>query len=163
MPNLSLEQVQALIENMSETDFDFFSDLCLNTVFDSLESVPFPNEQTKRQVLTHLNTARFELQVSLAPKNEQLWTDVDLDGLQDLLSTDPDDDTPAANDEEDLCAQIQVELISITKAGAHAGESLSVAALLVNVSDPFENFTLDQINSVNLMWLPELELGAHEH
>ena len=36
---LSPEQVNDLIDQLSDTDFDFLSDLCLNTVFDSLESL----------------------------------------------------------------------------------------------------------------------------
>ena len=48
---LSPEQVNDLIDQLSDADFDFLSDLCLNTVFDSLESVSFPTVTSITMVL----------------------------------------------------------------------------------------------------------------
>ena len=149
---LSPEQVNDLIDQLSDTDFDFLSDLCLNTVFDSLESVSFPTAKAKQTVTTHLNTTRFDLQVALAPKLDDLWRDVDNDGLEGLMDSDEQDDTSAT------FAQIQADLQSVTTAGAHAGDCLTVASVLITLRAPFEHLGETSVCTLNLMWLPEQEL-----
>ena len=109
------EQVNDLIDQLSDNDFDFLSDLCLNTVFDSLDN----------------------------------------DGLEGLMDSDEQDDTSAT------FAQIQADLQSVTTAGAHAGDCLTVASVLITLRAPFEHLSETSVCTLNLMWLPEQELQAN--
>lgn len=167
---LNFNQVTTLIDEMSDEDFDFFTNLLLDTVFSSVESIVFPNNKTKQTVINHLNSKRFDLQVALGPKEEPLWLEVYTDLIPDndnysdnSLSADI---KPATNAAAQIAlntanyAQIQADLLSQTSAGIHAGESLKVASILVTVRAPFVNFTPEHVCNLNIMWLPEQELKA---
>lgn len=170
---LDFDQVNTLIDEMSDEDFEFFETLLLDTVFSSVGSVAFPNDKTKQTVINHLNSKRFDLQVALGPKEEPLWVEVDTDlipdsdsdsddSLSDDAATTTDTTAQTTNAAPDAAsyAQIQADLLSQTSAGVHAGESLKVASILVTVRAPFANFTPEHVCNLNIMWLPEQELKA---
>lgn len=163
---LDFDQVNTLIDEMSDEDFEFFETLLLDTVFSSVGSVAFPNDKTKQTVINHLNSKRFDLQVALGPKEEPLWVEVDTDLIPDsdsddaATTTDTTAQTTNAAPDAASYAQIQADLLSQTSAGVHAGESLKVASILVTVRAPFANFTPEHVCNLNIMWLPEQELKA---
>ena len=61
MSHLTPDQVQDLIDHMSDEDIDFLSDLLLNTVIDAVECVEFDSAQLKQTIVRYLNQVRYDL------------------------------------------------------------------------------------------------------
>ena len=179
MSHLTPDQVQDLIDHMSDEDIDFLSDLLLNTVIDAVECVEFDSAQLKQTIVRYLNQVRYDLSTIVRPKDEALWAEFGGDELEPLLDadaeaeaeaeteTEADAEAATSNTEENATdsaaataepqqVQLQLDLLSTVSAGSRAGEGKIVASLLVTLQAPFSQLTEQSVRSLNILWLPDI-------
>lgn len=153
---LTPEDVQKLLDEMSEDNLDFLSQLCYDTVIDSVGVVEFPNKHLVEKRL-HNQSARYNLQVEAVPKNDLLWKEVDPYEIDNLFEE--DENIPF---EEQGIAQFQLELVSTAPDDEDPSERLTIAAILISVKVPFKQIKHEDILGLHMMWLPELELQGKQ-
>ncbi|MBU3844174.1 MAG: hypothetical protein H9847_04795 [Candidatus Anaerobiospirillum pullicola] len=177
MSHLTPDQVQDLIDHMSDEDIDFLSDLLLNTVIDAVACVEFDSAQLKQTIVRYLNQVRYDLSTIVRPKDEALWAEFGGDELEPLLDADAEAETEAeaeakaesstTNAAENATAtaaealepqqvQLQLDLLSTVSAGSRAGEGKIVASLLVTLQAPFSQLTEQSVRALNILWLPDI-------
>ena len=175
MSHLTPDQVQDLIDHMSDEDIDFLSDLLLNTVIDAVACVEFDSAQLKQTIVRYLNQVRYDLSTIVRPKDEALWAEFGGDELEPLLDADAESETEAeakaesstTNAAENATAtaaealepqqvQLQLDLLSTVSAGSRAGEGKIVASLLVTLQAPFSQLTEQSVRALNILWLPDI-------
>lgn len=173
MSHLTPDQVQDLIDHMSDEDIDFLSDLLLNTVLASIDCVEFDSEQLRQSIGRYLNQVRYDLSTIVRPKDEELWSDFGGDELEPVLDADTETAAAetAAKEAEETAAesatdaaaaaepqqvQLQLDLLSTVSAGSRAGEGKIVASLLVTLQAPFSQLTEANVRSLNILWLPDI-------
>lgn len=167
MSHLTPDQVQDLIDHMSDEDIDFLSDLLLNTVIDAVECVEFDSAQLKQTIVRYLNQVRYDLSTIVRPKDEALWAEFGGDELEPLLDADAEAEAATSNTEENATdsaaataepqqVQLQLDLLSTVSAGSRAGEGKIVASLLVTLQAPFSQLTEQSVRSLNILWLPDI-------
>ncbi len=173
MSHLTPDQVQDLIDHMSDEDIDFLSDLLLNTVIDAVNCVEFDSAQLKQTIVRYLNQVRYDLSTIVRPKDEALWAEFGGDELEPLLDADAEAETEseaeaattnaaehatatASATAEPQQVQLQLDLLSTVSAGSRAGEGKIVASLLVTLQAPFSQLTEQSVRSLNILWLPDI-------
>ena len=177
MSHLTPDQVQDLIDHMSDEDIDFLSDLLLNTVIDAVACAEFDSAQLKQTIVRYLNQVRYALSTIVRPKDEALWAEFGGDELEPLLDADADAEAEAeaeakaesstTNAAENATAtatealepqqvQLQLDLLSTVSAGSRAGEGKIVASLLVTLQAPSSQLTEQSVRARNILWLPDI-------
>lgn len=149
MSYLQGDALQNLIDTMSDEDFDYLSDLLIDTVFGCFESTEFPTTASRHMVQKHLNTTRFDLQVAISELTPEFWDDDG--GLVEV-----EEEGSSESESEADQAILQLALNSVTRAGEHEGESLTVAIMRVTVSAPFTNIKEHGVSDICLRYLPEV-------
>lgn len=134
---------------ISDSDFDFLCDTALNLVFETL-NLTEADEITLNKINERLNSDKYDLNVELDMPNMAWWQE---DELPELLN---DSEEQADNGDLNLTT-LELNVISITTTGSHAGERVVVASIHVDVPASLQNIESSGLQNLQIKWLPELD------
>lgn len=140
-----IQAVAVDTDKISDSDFDYLTDAALELVFDTLD-ITEADEHTLKQIRERLNTDKYDLSFELNTPSDSWWED---NVLPDLLS---EDEVTAQNS-----VTLELNLVSTTTSGSHAGETVIVASVYVNVDPSLENIATNGFRHPVIKWLPELD------
>ena len=137
------------LDIISDSDFDFLCDTALNLVFETL-NLTEADEITLNKINERLNSDKYDLNVELDIPNMAWWQE---DELPELLN---DSEEQADNGDLNLTT-LELNVISITATGSHAGERVVVASIHGDVPASLQNIESSGLQNLQIKWLPELD------
>ncbi len=139
------QTVEVDTDKISDSDFDYLTDKALALVFDMLDFTE-AGESTLKQIHTRLDTDKYDLSFELNTPSDSWWED---NVLPDLMN---EDEASVQNS-----VTLELNLISTTISGSHAGERVIVASVYLNVDPSLENIAQKGFSFPVIKWLPELD------
>lgn len=142
MSNSTVEPLD--LEKICEKDFDFLSDTAFVLVLDTLDFTEASDDMLSR-IKERLDPEKYDISIELNEPSNNWWQE---NVLPDLLSSDDFDENEQVT--------LELNIISTTQKGSHAGERVIVASLYCNVNKSLENIKAEGLINPVINWLPEL-------
>lgn len=135
------------LDSISDEDFDFLCDTALNLVFETI-NLTEADSITLNKINDRLDSDKYDLNVELNTPTQSWWQDEE---LPDLLNSGEEDNGLSLDS-----TTLELNVISITNSGSHAGERVVVASVHLDVGTNLTNIKEQELNNIQIKWLPEL-------